>query len=440
MKYLYIVILFFAALPAYSKIDLVTLPPRDSVQLTIYNSADITLVRENRPLILKKGENHLQFGWANTLIDPTSLELLPRSSNDEIKILELAYPPRTDDVGVWTMISEISGSVPIEISFFTSGIKWRAFYLGTLSKDEKSMSIEGYIRVTNSSGEDYDNAQVRLVIGKINLLDDIMTLAKRHPPYDKPQESRLVPTRKTKALTAASMMRLESADAIAEAKEIMKEGLSEYQLYTIEGRETIPDKWSKRLPSFKKDDIPVVSLYRYDESRYQDRVVQFLSLKNDKDHNLGTEILPEGDVKIFREIDNENHISYIGDDRMKYIPLNEKIELNLGSSTRVEVKPKLMEYKTENYTFNNPGGNISGWDEVIDMKYDVDNTRDIPVLVEIFYKFPHAHWKLGEPDAGWGYEKIDFQTARFFKELNPHLKESFTYTVRIYEGDRQEKH
>ncbi|MHC4560616.1 MAG: hypothetical protein ACYS80_25330, partial [Planctomycetota bacterium] len=51
-----------------SAIELVTLPRRDKVQLTIYNSADLTLVRERRNLTMKKGWNWLQFMWANTLI------------------------------------------------------------------------------------------------------------------------------------------------------------------------------------------------------------------------------------------------------------------------------------------------------------------------------------------------------------------------------------
>ncbi|MCN4145305.1 MAG: hypothetical protein LC437_09940, partial [Thiohalomonas sp.] len=42
-------------------IDLSTLPSRDSVQLTIYNSEDLTLVRETRQISIKKGQNRLQF-------------------------------------------------------------------------------------------------------------------------------------------------------------------------------------------------------------------------------------------------------------------------------------------------------------------------------------------------------------------------------------------
>ena len=37
-----------------AKVDLVTLPSRDAVQLTIYNSADITLVRESSAFTLKE--------------------------------------------------------------------------------------------------------------------------------------------------------------------------------------------------------------------------------------------------------------------------------------------------------------------------------------------------------------------------------------------------
>ena len=77
MKYKTIILLTILSLSSsvWSKVDLVTLPGRDTVQLTIYNSADLTLVRESRALTLKKGINKLQFSWANTLIDPTSLEM-----------------------------------------------------------------------------------------------------------------------------------------------------------------------------------------------------------------------------------------------------------------------------------------------------------------------------------------------------------------------------
>ena len=115
---LLISVVMISAAPA--KVDLVTLPSRDTVQLTIYNSADLTLVRESRALTLKDGKNKLQFSWEDTLIDPTSLEMLPRANADRIDIAELVYPPRVRNLGVWNVNSGVSGKVPGEISYLTS--------------------------------------------------------------------------------------------------------------------------------------------------------------------------------------------------------------------------------------------------------------------------------------------------------------------------------
>ena len=54
MKRIIFTLLIIAAITsaAQAKVDLVTLPKRDMVQLTIYNSADMTLVRESRDLTL----------------------------------------------------------------------------------------------------------------------------------------------------------------------------------------------------------------------------------------------------------------------------------------------------------------------------------------------------------------------------------------------------
>lgn len=73
-------------------VDLSTVPRRDSVQLTIYNSEDLTLVRETRTITFKKGVNPLQFSWANTLIDPTSVQLRFLTQADKLDVLHNTFP------------------------------------------------------------------------------------------------------------------------------------------------------------------------------------------------------------------------------------------------------------------------------------------------------------------------------------------------------------
>ena len=57
--------IFVAALacPALAAVDLVTLPTREGTQLTIYNSEDITMVREHRLLTVKEGVNRIQIAY-----------------------------------------------------------------------------------------------------------------------------------------------------------------------------------------------------------------------------------------------------------------------------------------------------------------------------------------------------------------------------------------
>ena len=175
--------LFLAFLaPAQAAVDLVTLPTREGTQLTIYNSEDITMVREHRLLTVKKGVNRIQFSWANTLIDPTSIEFRILDQQDKVDLVDTTFPAGRNEALQWNIKSQIAGKIPVEIRYFTSGITWAADYVGIANEDETKLNVTGYVRVTNGSGEVYDNAQTRLVVGKINLVEKIADLARRPPP------------------------------------------------------------------------------------------------------------------------------------------------------------------------------------------------------------------------------------------------------------------
>jgi hypothetical protein len=426
---------------AIAKVDLVTIPTRDTVQLTIYNSADMTLVREQRALTLKEGINQLQFSWENTLIDPTSLEMIPKANADKIEIQDLVYPPRVQNLGLWNVKSGISGKSPVEISYLTSGLSWRAFYMGTLTPDETKLRLQGYVRVTNNSGEDYENAQTRLIVGQVHLIDQIADLARRQPPYGRPGDLGRVDYDRSEMqiLTRSSMVALDALQAVPEAKpkEITKEGLSEYFLYTIEGTETIPHTWSKRLPSFDTDGIPVKNLYKFEEERYGSQARRFLSFKNDEQHELGDTPIPGGAMKVYRGTGEDAHLSYEGQSSFKYIPVGEEVELDLGPVQNVIVEPKLMKFATDNYKFRN-NGNVTGWDEIRDFQIEVRNTRPVPVKVEIKRNTNTTYWKLEKVGEFGTFEKDDADTVKFTLELPPESKQTFTYQLTTHHGDNQE--
>src|SRR5207302_8052119 len=137
------------------------------------------LVRETRILTFRKGLNRLEFSWANTMIDPTSVEFRALTHADDIDVLDVSFPPRVNNTLEWRINSGLAGEVQVEIRYFTSGISWSADYLAEAARNEKLMDLAGNVRVTNNSGEDYDNAQLRLVVGVIRLVEEMADLARR---------------------------------------------------------------------------------------------------------------------------------------------------------------------------------------------------------------------------------------------------------------------
>ena len=427
-------LLFIAAPAAFARINVVTLPGRDSVQLTIYNSADLTLVKETRVLTFRKGLNRLEFSWANTLIDPTSVEFRALTHADGVDVLDVSFPPRVTNTLEWRIQSEFAGEVQVEIRYFTSGITWSADYVAEATKTEKAMILAGNVRVTNNSGEDYEKAQVRLVVGVIRLVERIVDLAQpkaralsRRSQLGEPEGQALVLDGK-KTLEKADRFYFGGGSG-GRQREIIKEGVSEYFLYTVEGRDTIPTGWSKRLPSFKTPDVPITSYYKFEKERWGDQVMRYYRFTNSEPSKLGREPLPDGDVKAFRFVTEGNLYAFVGRTSVKYIPVNETVEMELGHDREVLVKPTLMNWEKTNVQFDNHG-DAKGWTVKETWQVEVQNSKDIDVVLDIRRNFS-GDWSLKTAST---YEKVDANKVKFVLPLKPRGKQQFTYEVTTQYG------
>jgi hypothetical protein len=421
-------LLLLAAAPgALARVSVVTLPGRDTVQLTIYNSADLTLVKETRVLTFRKGLNRLEFSWANTLIDPTSVEFRALSHADAVDVLDVSFPPRVANTLEWRIQSEVAGEVQVEIRYFTSGITWTADYVAEATKAEKAMTLAGAVRVTNHSGEDYENAQVRLVVGVIRLVEDIATLAKKSEGKDKVPRGQVSTWADFDNDGKVDLFRAFGAAttrAATKAKEIVKEGISEYFLYTVEGRDTIPTGWSKRLPSFKTPDVPITSYYKFEKERWGEAVMRYYRFTNSEPSKLGKEPLPDGEVKAFRVVTDDKLYGFVGRTAVKYIPVNETVEMELGSDLEVLVKPTLMNWEKTNLQFDG-NGNVKGWTVKETWQVEVQNSKDIDAVLDVRRNFA-GDWAL-KTDAT--YEKVDANKVKFVLPLKAREKRQFSYDL-----------
>ena len=376
--------------PAAAKnVDLVTLPRRDTVQLTIYNSEDITLAKETRYITLKKGANKLQFSWANTLIDPTSVELRPLEHADDIEVADTVFPGQKPQHLIWNVDSKFEGQVKMEVSYFTSGLTWSMDYVSVCDPGETQMKFRGYVRVYNSSGEEYENAEIRLIVGTINLVEKIADLARRRGiplPVTETESGAMRRQVLAKSLSMAEkkMTEAKRAPRPTKPKAIVKEGLSEYFMFAVEGTETILNGWSKRMRAVKADQVKFDIVYRMRSYQYGGRPVRFFIWRNDDEHKLGESPLPNGRVRIFRD-NGKDGLSYLGEQLIRYVPIKAEIEVNLGPDDLVVYEMRKMSTERFNFHFRRSGVReyVDGWDEKTKWVDTIRNYRTKPIAFEL---------------------------------------------------------
>jgi hypothetical protein len=463
---------------APAAVDLVTLPTREGTQLTIYNSEDITMVREHRLLTVKEGVNRIQFSWANTLIDPTSIEFRILDQQDKVDLVDTTFPSGRNDALQWNIKSQIAGKIPVEIRYFTSGITWAADYVGIANEDETKLNVTGYVRVFNNSGELYDNAQTRLVVGKINLVEKIADLARRPPPGSPaPTAAPAAPPApvmekavKGTAFGAAVQEAEQLAAQKPEApKEVVKQGLSEYFLFTIEGREDIKDNEPKRLVALKAAEVPLECLYKLTDREGGSQFTKFYRFKNVKlldeqgkekklsaMENLGLSPLPNGMVRLFSEYKNKD-LAYVGGTETKYVPIGDRVEVNVGPDKDITIHRRLKDQQTTNVMVRQYKRRVddqfvlyydlTDYDETQFFEEEIVSGKPVDAKAEVERQFD-ASVVLWGPDGqpkDWGsnaegayvdlhqvpgrVERVDQNHAKYFLDLKPGKKQFVSYSV-----------
>ncbi len=294
-------------------------------------------------------------------------------------------------------------------------------------------------------------AERRSVVGTINLVEKISQLA-RLPIQElgqlkKDQYQRFRQSAARETLDDA----LPSGEAagggkIAKPKEIIKEGLSEYFIYTIEGTETIANGWSKRMRSIEAAGVPLKIQYRYRPQQYGDQLVRMYLMTNNVESKLGTTPLPDGIVRVFRD-NGRDGLSYLTAQAIKYIPIGDKLELNLGVDPEVIFELiKLRAYR-DNIWMQIHGANVFrrvddgaarievnssvvGWDDHQLFTQRIRNYTAKPIDVEVRRSFGgHVIFRSAlQPTLH------DFRTVQFATTVEPGRRADLKFELVIHQG------
>ena len=200
----------------------------------------------------------------------------------------------------------------LELSYLTGGLSWKADYVAELTAREDRLDLNGWVTLSNTSGAAYPNAQLQLVAGEVNRVQQEVM----------------------KVLRAAPM-----AAAMADGN-MHEESLFEYHLYTLERPTTIGDNQTKQVALLSAQDVRTGKEYRlygsdwYYTGAHGDlgrklKPGVFLEFTN-KGGSLGIP-LPKGIVRVYKK-DVAGHAQFIGEDRIDHTARGEVVRLKLGEA------------------------------------------------------------------------------------------------------------
>ncbi len=334
------------------------------------DNAQATLVEEERIVPLIKGVNQVDFSWANTRIDLDSI--------------------------LFRMLPAQSGS----------------------QVDAKVLSVS-YPPNENalvwSVGADRSgSARVRISY----LLGGL----------DKSFHYRAVATKDESSLRLAQYLRLKNNSNESYAQSQLWVGFGD-QLQRPVGLNETKDLLLKRY-----DQVQVQKRYTVDVNEYgyiqaakkKLKVPMHYVLKNDAAHGLGQVALPFGKARIFQQ-DGKGGTTFVGEDWGRFTPRDDEMELYLGVARDIVVKRTI-----ERRERNKISGNLYDYDVVV--KYEVENFKEKPVMLDIREQLPKlraelgltnrrdVQWKLGRDTtlpAGPDPDKSDADRLLFHVDLAP---------------------
>lgn len=322
-----------ASSDAWARVKLITLPVRERVEIQL-DHPDATLVEEERIVPLVKGENQIDFAWANTQIDPGSIVFRvlggEGDKGPDVKVLSVSYPPNESAL-VWTVSASDSGSARVRISYILGNLTKSFNYRAVASNDEKSLDLSQYMRLQNLANEEFAGAGLWTGFGE----------------------------------------RFSKEIGLNETKELLVEKFA-------------------GVPIEKTYSCNPQEFDYLDRGQNKLRVPMHYVIKNDKEHGLGAAALPFGKVRIFiagAGDDPQAGTAFLGEDWGKFTPRDDEMRLYLGTAQDVVVKRTIEHAEVKRVT-----GNL--YDHEVIIKYEIENFKKTPVRLDVLENLRHVRGEV----------------------------------------------
>ncbi len=300
---------------------------------------------------------------------------------------------------VVTLNAKATVSAPIELTYLTRGLSWRADYVALLNDTEDKLDLNGWVTLNNRSGTTYRNARLQLVAG------------------DVAQVSRPL---------AVARLRRESKKA-EEAPRMTRQALFDYHVYSLQRPATIANNQQKQVALLKAGGVDVIKQYRlpgssaYYRYRYSSprptKANVWLIFNNTKKSNLGIP-LPRGTVRAYKK-DASGKAIFIGEANIGHTAEGETVRMRVGRAFDVSGERVQTDFKKEGlarYTYETA------------YRITLRNAKRTPVKVIVSEPIP-GDWKIVAESHS--HNKVSAHRAEWTIAVPAKGKTELTYRVRV---------
>ncbi|MDH3205700.1 MAG: DUF4139 domain-containing protein [Gemmatimonadota bacterium] len=219
------------------------------------------------------------------------------------------------------------GDQQVEVSYLTQSMNWKSDYVMVLNEDDDEAGLTGWVTLTNQSGTSYEGAQLQLVAGDVQRVQNNMA--------------------------PAAMRRAMMADAVQESAGFSEESFFEYHLYTLGRPADLMNNEQKQVTLLEAEQFGVdkrlifhgaTHYYRgqYGQVTSNQKVGVFLDFENSERNGLGMP-LPKGVVRVYKR-DGSGAQQFIGEDLIDHTPRDETLRIKMGEAFDVVGDRLQMDY------------------------------------------------------------------------------------------------
>jgi hypothetical protein len=327
-------------------------------------------------------------------------EIVTGMPTDHYRFTDLPENLYSKPTLVWMLENGGPKSQRVEASYLTNNMNWNADYVLTVTRDEKSADLDGWVTLANNSGAAYKNAKLQLVAGEVH---------------------RVAPVR-MQSMVSESVMAAGKA-----APQFEQENFSEYHLYSLARRTSIEDKESKQISLLNASGVAVEKLllvtgqpYYYRNSQgignpIQQPVQVNYRFKNEDKSGLGMP-LPAGTVRVY-QADSRGGIQLVGEDNFNHTPKDESVTIHVGDALDIVCE-------REETDFKKLSNNLYEFEYEITLR----NHKDSDVTVEVREPIG-GDWEVEK--SSYKPEKLDATTLGFQVPVAKNGTSTLDYRVRV---------